>query len=479
MSRARFAVFLAIAAAAYALTPAVFSLDDAYITLHNARVLITGQDPAYGATAFTGATSPVHVVLVALLLALKLPAARLATALGLVALVYGLWTLARAVGVTAARGLTLMAATLLMAYVLLNALNGLETGWAIAATIWTLTFIVQSRPVPAAILCGLLPAIRPDLSPTALALLAALLWPHSWARRGQLAAIAAVVMMPWFVTVRLDTGSWLPVTMQAKQYWFAEGCRPLTSRFPVWLGALQQVAWQLLPFVVATPFLWRAPIAGRLGSVAAGVTLIAYLFVLPGGLYHNAFRYTYVLMLPWLFLAACMLAVSISARAFERFAVAALVWVASYQWYEQHRLLPMIGEPERAAELQAAAAWVDHNTPAASVLLVHDAGAFSEFSHRTLVDLVGLKTPASIPVHEKYTWSSCGAERAAAIGVIARASRASYLVAVDDWITRFGIPRAVAQAGYHLELLRRPGPSGGYAIYSISEAPTPRTAEAH
>ena len=42
-----------------------FPLDDAYITLHNARVLLTGSDPYYGTSPLTGATSGVHLALVA------------------------------------------------------------------------------------------------------------------------------------------------------------------------------------------------------------------------------------------------------------------------------------------------------------------------------------------------------------------------------------------------------------------------------
>ena len=44
----------------------IFPFDDAYITLHNARVLLTGIEPNYeGVSPLTGSTSPLHLVLLA------------------------------------------------------------------------------------------------------------------------------------------------------------------------------------------------------------------------------------------------------------------------------------------------------------------------------------------------------------------------------------------------------------------------------
>ncbi|MGJ0238983.1 hypothetical protein ACQEPB_10745 [Novosphingobium fluoreni] len=44
-----------------------FPLDDAYITLHNARALLAGADTTYGGSPLVGATSLVHLALLALL----------------------------------------------------------------------------------------------------------------------------------------------------------------------------------------------------------------------------------------------------------------------------------------------------------------------------------------------------------------------------------------------------------------------------
>ena len=71
----RFAVFAAIAfllsiaiLAAYSLTPPLARLDDAYIALHSARVVLSGHDPVFGVPALVGATSPVYVALLTAIL---------------------------------------------------------------------------------------------------------------------------------------------------------------------------------------------------------------------------------------------------------------------------------------------------------------------------------------------------------------------------------------------------------------------------
>ena len=72
-------------------SPPVFPMDDAYITLHNAQVLHWGHDPNYlGTPALAGATSAVHLALVALLMFALSPPVALWAALWLAALAYTL-----------------------------------------------------------------------------------------------------------------------------------------------------------------------------------------------------------------------------------------------------------------------------------------------------------------------------------------------------------------------------------------------------
>ena len=178
----RFAVFAAIALllpiailAAYCLTPPLARLDDAYIALHSARVVLSGHDPVFGAPALAGATSPVYVALLTAILGFGIAtgdsALRLANALGIVAFAAGSGTLAE-LSSSRSAPLALVAVTLGSGVVVLfNLTNGLETGWAMA----TLTFAIASaragRFVLAAGATGLLPFFRPDLAPASVIVL--------------------------------------------------------------------------------------------------------------------------------------------------------------------------------------------------------------------------------------------------------------------------------------------------------------------
>jgi len=88
-------VFVAIASIWYSSVcgKPVFPVDDAYITLHNAQVLLWGHDPCFpGISALVGATSAVHLVVVWLLLHALAPEESLYIAawIGVLAYVLGL-----------------------------------------------------------------------------------------------------------------------------------------------------------------------------------------------------------------------------------------------------------------------------------------------------------------------------------------------------------------------------------------------------
>jgi hypothetical protein len=450
---------------AYAVVPAASALDDAYISLHSARVLLQGRDPAYGTAALVGATSPPYVALLAGLLALHLPALRLASAMGLVAFLAGLWVLGRTAGLSAWQSAAAAAAVLVSGLVFVVARNGIETGWALAGVVWLMIFASREQAVPLAVLAGLLPALRPDLAPTAALVFLYGARSRSWPDRARMVAIAALVAAPWFLWIRFDTGVWLPQTMRAKEYWFAEGCEPLATRVDTAMGALGQVSWQLLPLLVGLPWLLSSRL-GRIGLLAIAITLGAYVLLLPGGLYHNFFRYPYAFMLPWIALGF----VAVNRRLSPWGPLILLAIALTYAWRLDMWPIVIVDEPRVAAEMQSAAAWVAGNVPDSAVVLVHDAGAISEFGHRRVVDMVGLKTPGSIPLHERYTWTTCGAGRARAVSEIARRSGASYLIVIADWAKAFRIPTGLHASGFDLVTVRLPPDRDeGYYIFTLHD----------
>src|SRR5262245_1320979 len=91
------------AAFAVAVTPTSFSLDAAYITLHSARVVLSGHDAVFDAPALTGVTSPVYAAILTALVGAgifdELVALRVAVILGVLAYVSAVWALLAAAGI--------------------------------------------------------------------------------------------------------------------------------------------------------------------------------------------------------------------------------------------------------------------------------------------------------------------------------------------------------------------------------------------
>jgi hypothetical protein len=456
-------VFL-LAVAAWLATPAVPWLDDAFISLHSAQSVLAGGDPQYGSPPLAGVTSPPYVLLLITLLAAglgPLPALEAAGALGLAALALALWWLGRCLGLGSWRQLALPAGVLAAGQVVDQATNGVETGWAMAVATVLVAAAVVRTPLIAAVAAGTLPWLRPDLAPLAGLMLLAALWQHPPRLRFQAAAIAAMAFLPWALWVYGDTGAWIPQTMAAKTAYFAEACRPLPLKVQAVGGAVAGYSALLLPAsLLGLAFAFTSP-HGRLALVAAAVTMGAYVVLLPGGLWHNYYRYLYPMLLP-----AVALGIGVSLKRPEfvwRIAAAAAIAITIVSW--PFKRLPDAGESRERLD---AAAWIrDHVEPDAT-LLVQDAGVFSVLTPNPLVDLVGLKTPASAAVHQRVTLPSCGENRGRAVAEIARASGADYVIVSATWDQLFALTEGLQQNGVAIELLRTSRTAlEGYNVYRM------------
>jgi hypothetical protein len=452
-------------AAAYLATPALFDLDDAYIALHGAEVAVRGGDAVYGAPALAGATSPAYVgVLIAALLTgvEGLQALRLVSALGLAAYAFALLQLGRALDLPARRTAVLVVTTLGSGLVLMQATNGLETGWALALATALIAAAASAGSVYfTAAGAAMLPFLRPELLPASALLLLYALGDAGWRDRLKAVAIALAVSAPLVLWIRVDTGAWVPQTIQAKQLFFAQACGELPLKAAVVFAAVSRFLIMVAPLAIGAIALVRDRL-GRYGAVACVATLAAFAMRFPGGLSHNDSRYLYAILAPWLSYGVALRlrdgGVLGSMPALTAIAVATCaVW-------------PFIQPPRQdaARELVNTAMWVDTNVPADAVVLVHDAGAISTFAHRRAVDLVGLKTPSSIEAHRRLTAPSCGRDRPAAIADIAAASHASYAVLVSDWDATFEIRRGLEANGFVLTPLRTPpSHARGYTVYRL------------
>lgn len=459
--------------AAHALTfGAVFPIDDAYITLRNAEMTGQQADPVFGsAFPWLGSTSLLHTSLVFLggFVAPGPWATELVTWLGAMAYAMGIVRLAEATRSSAAVTLLSLLIGLLGGYSAFLLVNGMETGLVLATVTWSLVFTIDPRPGWALpVIAGAMPFVRPELVALSIPLLVA--WGtapaeaptdrgRSWTR-GLL--VAGAVALPLSLLSLLLTGSVIPGTVGAKAAWFAESCLSASIRTTRVVGALQGFLRDLGPATLGAVFLVSSRVGFAILAFCCALLGSFWLF-LPGGLFHNDSRYMAVLV-PAVVLGGLL--------ASQRGALARKLSLLVLAWGAFHSVerIPMVAGHLAGTvaftrtELAPLGAWIETNTPVDAVLLVHDVGYIARGSDRKMIDLVGLKTPASVEVHRRKTLPGCGRDRATAISEIARASGATHLVVLVGWEKAFSIAAGLRRNGWDLTLLR----TGAYEVYRLT-----------
>jgi hypothetical protein len=218
---------------------AKFPNDDAYIALHNAQVLWAGHDAAYsGVPALIGATSGAHLALL-MFFECFVPSAPLALFLlcgvvtfGYVLAIYVLclnYECSRAIAAAFASG------SLLVAGSIFQFLNGLDTGLAMTAVACDLALLASKRhPCLLAILCGVMPFVRPELAVLSAGSILVLLSDADKSHQEKTVAIvlATAAVLPFLTWYWIGTGSPMPSTISAKAYFFAEANLPLATSSP-------------------------------------------------------------------------------------------------------------------------------------------------------------------------------------------------------------------------------------------------------
>lgn len=474
----------------------VFPVDDAYITLHNAVALRDGHDANYvGSAALTGATSAVHVVLIALA-SFVLSPERAQWAVGFAgaaAYLVGLVALCRRLGATplTATGLVLLAT--IVGRSAHHLTNGLETSLAMAGTAWALALLVTPgppKPGPLHVLLGTLPFVRPEL--TALVLLVLGVQASRLERAALLAAapralgLVALGAVPWMLVLLASTGAPLPNTVNAKKYFFAEGCVPALLKARWTALNLHLFGEKVGIFLVAATFLLLT--REGLATLAFFVVFVgAYFANLPGGLSHYEGRYLYVFLPVLAFGAASG---DVHGARWVRVAARVLVGLALV---ESARNLPERAQErenfERFArvELGGVATWANEHLPREAKVLVHDAGYLSWATPFQLVDLVGLKTPASVPPHRELTWGTCVAYRPApgtpdlfeqvndgrarAVERILEHEAPSHLVVLRHWNTIYQLVPRLSARGWRFGTLREN--AWGYEVFTVTPPAPP------
>lgn len=454
--------------------PVRFPLDDAYITLANAQMLLDGGVDSFGNRGPTGATSLIHLLaLTGLGTIVPLPVANLLlSSLATLAYALGLWQLARGLGagVTLAAGIVLTGLTAGMAWYHLQ--NGLETGIAMAAVTWVLVLLM--RPASSrtenmlAVLIGVLPFIRPELAVLAgLAALSLVLRLRAAPHRVAFAALTALLtagtlsLVAWTVI-----GGVVPATAGAKSAFFAEAALPLTDRLSFALQIL--VLNPIAPFLVGIMLVPLLP--GGWAMVAfAAVFVFAAVMSLPGGLAHNDFRYLYT-FLPlalggWLALVGRHgLVGRMSTAILMGLTIYSLASFPFQGWPKWHTALSATDDQERLA------LWAEANLSPDARVLIHDAGYFAWRTNFALVDAVGLKTPEVVAFHRHFTLPSAGGRRSDALNAIAQTNGVSHAIILDRPFWR-DLEHDLNSHGRILEPLRPAEPGLLYQIFALTPPP--------
>lgn len=453
--------------------PPAYPMDDAYITLHNAQVLHDGADENFvGTPAVAGATSLVHLALVASLLPLLGAASSYVVAwIGALLYALGIVHLCRALrlGPLSTAGIVALGMTAgLMAYQLLN---GLETPYVLAAAAWLLALSLGRRnELALGAVSGLAVFVRPELG----ALVGPLLVYRAWRlyRDGDLRRLLPLIgagvaaALPFLIWSLVALGSVLPSTVTAKRAWFADGSLPRDVKIEFFTDSAKLFLVDIGLLALAALLLVRSAI-GRICLLFGGVFYLAYYLAFPGVLSHYGGRYQYVLVPLLLFGLASWLA---SRRRWQR-ATAAVLTVgalgyAVLQVPEHTRVLTATNGFTRN-ELEPVARWVQQNTPADARLMIHDAGYIAYATDRRLVDVVGLKTPSAVPFNERFTLPSGGGKRARALDGFARAERPDYLVVLDGWDRAFNISKGLRSRGWTLTRMY----DEAYDVYQLTPPP--------
>lgn len=451
----------------------IFPMDDAYIVQHAVQSMLAGQeDTRFGGSPLNGATSLAHVFSVWLFSQIMPVAwAQFGVAtLAWVAWLVGVQAYAQRHRLLCALRWMVVLFAAMSAFSFYQAFNGLETGLAMATCMWLIVGFDRVKAVrPSAyLLVGVLPFIRPEL-----ALLAGLIllrqfimlgsagvpW-RAWLYLAAPALLMAAFSWHW-------GGGWLPGTVSAKTYFFAEGCAPIGERWNRFTEGLIGVlpglgfGFGLLGFVGLS----RLRLGWVLLLFVVGF-LFAYLMRFPGAVAHNHFRYLHLLM-PMLVVGWVQW---LGGRHLGSRAILALPLAVCLGLSVPHALEELAVAQgairHTRVELDGVNKWVNEHLPPNAVLLVHDAGYISMRGSHPLVDLVGLKTPWAAVLHKHYTWTQCS-RVTPAVSEIARIAGATHFVALASWDQALGLSNSLTSHGWRLDRVDRERGRSAFRVYRL------------
>lgn len=471
--------------------------DDTYIHLQYARNLASGHGFVFNpGERVYGSTSPLWVALIADGMALGLDGLATARAIGLVATLASIVLfhslMRRNLRMPALRAL----ATITWAghaWMIRWSLSGMETPLAVALVLAGFMAFTEgkqwgSRPVRTGALWSLAALTRPECV-FLLLLWAVLLVAETDSRAGLRrllygAAAPTVIYGGWLVFARLYFGTFWPNTLSAKTAGgegFAYVLDTLWRQIKV-VGATDAVMAGALVGAIAfgARRLWPRRLAAQRLLPWLWVASVPVLYVVRGVPVVSRYVLPLMPILAWLAWrgverwwggdspetrdrrGAAVLGVGLAALALiQNFAVyrtAVLPQVRSFSAGLRESLIPI-------------GVWFETHTPPQTVVAAPDIGAVGFFSHRRVVDLAGLVTPAMIPILRRES-----PEDAVARFAFASFSRPDYVIdrASREWdLDRRSPYRAalapIMNAAVPNLGIARPGPAV-YSVYRVDWA---------
>ena len=417
------ALFGLVAALYYLVSPEHLrpTFDDSYISLNFARNLAEhGKLSFDGRDWTTGATSPLHVGILAVLLKLGIDPFYASAAVGVAGhmlLALGVYWMALAIFRSRLAGVLGALAIAGTSYAALDAGNGLETplfmaliAFAAAAYFWS------DRPAYR-IVCGVLIGLAVLTRPEGAFLLPAIViyrwvdrplgehW-RAYLKDALRLALPGAIAGGMIVVFSLIVSGSIGGTGGAKLSFFQEDEGTLQYKLTV---ATDQVALFIGPIV---PLLALAAIvAGRRQALLFALfwlpVLLFYVLLFPGGLSHYFYRYQHP-VLPFLAAfagggAAYLIAVALQRDIVVKCLVAIallLAVVPMYYQYDRWRDIYTGAVNETYTDLEAMAIELNTIVEPDETLATHDIGALQYFADYHVLDLVGLANEDVIKYHE-------------------------------------------------------------------------------
>jgi hypothetical protein len=390
--------------------PFQFPFDDTYITLEFARNLAaTGRLTFDGTHTAPGATSLLHVLLLALPTRLGLPLELVDASLGILFFILLIErTAALTRYFTQSRVASLYAAmtTALTGYLVFDALNGLETTLFMFLTVACAGSLIRSCDqgkgfLRSALWLYLTALTRPEglWLAVSLMLYVAVLAARRRQEMLRLAILAghlAGAVLLVFLTQWLIMGSVTPHTALAKVYLYNQFRLPLHLRSIIY-GEKMQMIWEPL-FLVLLPALWTKKARPLVGAILPWIVITQVMFwlLLPNEVVTYQGRYLHPFM-PFLFILAgdgfSVLLHKTGEYRIPRWAVAVFLAILGGIFY--FNLVSLYdGYVNNKSGIRNnhiwAAQWLAANAPPGILVATHDIGVLRYLGRYKLLDISGL-----------------------------------------------------------------------------------------